>query len=113
MNEVLKSTQFMVTTNFTNLSIRLACTSKCAAREHVHRIERGVRTLKERVRCSWVLLPYRKAPKIMVDENLIDMVSCLNDFPHKEGISRTLSPAMIVLGRNKPNCQRLKVTFGA
>ena len=85
----------------------------CAARQHIPRIERGIRTLKERVRCCWVSLPYRKAPKLMVDENVIDMTSCLNDLPHKEGISRTLSPAMIVLGRNKPDCRRLKVTFGA
>ena len=85
----------------------------CAAREHVPRIERGIRTLKERVRCCWESLPFPKAPKLMVEENVTDMTSCLNDLPHKEGISRTMSPAMIVLGRNKPDCQRLKVTFGA
>ena len=49
----------------------------------------------------------------MIDENVTDMTACLNDLPHEEGISRTLSPAMIVLGRNKVDCQRLKVMFGA
>ena len=85
----------------------------CAALQHVRRIERAIRTLKERVRCCWVLLPYTKAPKLMVDENAMDMTACLNDLPHKEGISRTLSPGMIVLGRNKTDCKQLKVTFGA
>ena len=86
----------------------------CAALQHVRRIERAIRTLKERVRCCWVSLPYTRAPKLMIDENVTDMTSCLNDLPHKEGISRTLSPAMIVLlGRNKVDCQRLKVMFGA
>ena len=85
----------------------------CAAMQHVKRIERAIRTLKERVRCCWVSLPYTKAPKLMIDKIVTNMTSCLNDLPHKEGISRTLSPAMKVLGRNKVDCQRLKVKFGA
>ena len=87
----------------------------CAALQNVRRIERAIRTLKECVRCCWVSLPYTgtRAPKLMIDENVTDMISCLNDLPHKEGISRTLSPAMIVLGQNKVDCQRLKVAFGA
>ena len=85
----------------------------CAAIQHVKQIERAIRTLKERVRCCWVSLPYTKAPKLMIDENVTDTISCLNDLPHKEGISCTLSPTIIVLGRNKVDCQRLKVTFGA
>ena len=49
----------------------------------------------------------------MVDKNDIDMTGCLNDLPHKEDISRTLSPSMLVLGRNKTNCKQLNVTFRA
>lgn len=85
----------------------------CAAMEHVPRIERSIRTFKERVRCCWVGLPYRKAPKLMVDENLVDMIGWLNAFPHAEGISNTLSPAAIVLGNPKPDCKQLRITFGA
>jgi len=65
------------------------------------------------VRCCWVELPYTKAPKLMVDENIVDMVGWLNAFPHKEGISQTLSPATIVLGNPKPDCKQLRATFGA
>ena len=40
----------------------------CATNEHVDRIERRIRMIKERTRCYWVDLPYKKAPRIMVDE---------------------------------------------
>ena len=45
----------------------------CAADEHVDRVERRIRMIKERTRCYWVSLPYRRAPKVMVDENLFDI----------------------------------------
>ena len=84
----------------------------CAAGQHVPRIERGVRSVKDRTRCRWVALPFKKAPKIMVDECLIDIISCLNDFPAKNGISKTIGPAAIVLGRGKKDGNHLKGTFG-
>ena len=37
----------------------------------------------------------------MVDECLTMVTLCLNDFPNKQGISNTLSPANIILGRIK------------
>ena len=83
----------------------------CAAGQHVTRIERGVRTTKDRTRCYWVTLPFKKAPKLMVDECLTMVVTCLNDFPNKNGISTTLSPASIVLGRGKINGNNLKAIF--
>jgi hypothetical protein len=48
----------------------------------------------------------------MIDECLIMVVSCLNDFPAKDGISNTLSPASIVLGRGQLNGNHFKATFG-
>ena len=48
----------------------------------------------------------------MVDECLTMVITCLNNFPAKNGISQTLSPAAIVLGRNKPNASHLTATFG-
>lgn len=50
----------------------------------------------------------------MVDKKFLTMVGrLLNAFPNKEGILKILSPAAIVLGNLKPNCIRLKITFGA
>jgi len=49
----------------------------------------------------------------MVDENIKDILSCLNNLPNKQGISRTLSPSAIVLGIGKTECGSLHTTFGA
>ena len=84
----------------------------CAAGQHVPRIERAVRTIKDRTRCFWVSLPFKRAPNLMVDECLQMVTSCLNDFPHKDGISKTLSPASIILGRGQLNINHLQATFG-
>ena len=71
----------------------------CAAGQHIPRIERGIRFMKERTRCFWVTLPFRKVPKLMVDECLIMVNSCINDFPAQDGVSSTIAPAGIILGR--------------
>ena len=84
----------------------------CAAGQHIPRIERGIRFMKDRTRCYWVTLPFKKVPKIMVDECLTMVTSCTNDFPNKNGISNTMSPASIVLGRGKIDGNNLKATFG-
>jgi len=68
--------------------------------------------MKDRTRCFWVSLPFKKVPKIMVDECLIVVTACLNNFPNKNGKSTTMSPASIVLGRGKINGNNLKATFG-
>ena len=84
----------------------------CASGQHVSRIERAIRTIKDRVRCFWVSLPFKRVPKIMIDDCLVMVISCLNDFPNNEGISTTISPAGIVLGRGKIDGNHLKATFG-
>ena len=84
----------------------------CGAGQHIPRIKQAVCTIKERTRCFWVPLTYHKVPKLMVDECLTMVVTCLNNFPHKNGISPTPSPASIVLGRGKVDTSILKATFG-
>ena len=41
------------------------------------------------------------------------MITCLNMFPYKNGISRYLSPAAIILGSPNPDYIKLKITFGS
>ena len=41
------------------------------------------------------------------------MITCLNVFPSKNGISRDLSPAAIILGSPNPDYNKLKIKFGA
>ena len=82
------------------------------ADDHVGTIERSIRTIKERARCTCQSLPYQKMPKIMIDHLLELIVTNLNSFPAKTGISKTLSPAAIVLGTPKIECNNLKLEFG-
>ena len=84
----------------------------CAAGQHIPRIERGIRFMKDRTRCYWVPLPFKRVPKIMVDDCITMVTTCTNDFPNKNGISDTMSPASIVLGRGKIDGNNLKATFG-
>ena len=41
------------------------------------------------------------------------MITCLNNFPNKQGISRTLSPSAIILGKPKTNYNTLTISSGA
>ena len=85
----------------------------CATNEHVDRIERRIRMIKERTRCYWVDLPYKKAPRIMVDENLYDINEWINAYPSKHGISRKYSPSALIQGKGPVDVSTLRVTFGA
>ena len=42
-----------------------------------------------------------------------DMITCLNMFPSKNGISSNLNLAAIILGSSNPDYNKLKITFGA
>jgi hypothetical protein len=98
---------------FKKLELKVAAHVEiCAAGQHVPCIERGMRFLKDRTRCFWGSLPFKKVPKLMVDECLTMVTTCLNDFPSKNGISTTLSPASIALGRGKIDGNNLKANFG-
>ena len=41
------------------------------------------------------------------------MITCINMFPSKNGISSDLSPAAIILGSQNPDNNKLSITFGA
>jgi len=36
----------------------------CVAGQHIPRIERGIRFMKDRTRCYWVPMPFKKVPKL-------------------------------------------------
>jgi hypothetical protein len=81
--------------------------------EHVGQVERSIRTIKERVRCTCHVLPYKRYPKIMI-QSLIELsVLWLNSFPQEDGVSDVLSSAAIVEGRPLPDCASKKILFGS
>jgi len=60
--------------------------------QHVPDIERYIRTVKDRARSCYVLLPFRCMPRAAVIRLLGNTVFWLNAFPHPDGVSATLSP---------------------
>ena len=71
----------------------------CGENEHVPEVERSIRTMKERVRCSTHALPYRYYPKQLIQGLVQNACIWLNAFPNKNGVSKDLSPRAIVTGR--------------
>ena len=61
-------------------------------------MERLIHTFKERTRCGFRNIPYKKCPKLTVVSYLEPNITWLNAFPSKNGISKTLSLSEIVLG---------------
>ena len=80
----------------------------CSPEEHVTDVERCIRTIKERTRCTYNILPFTNLPTKMIIEMVFLSVCWLNFLPHQNGISPSLSPSTIVTGRKidcKLHCQ--------
>ena len=84
-----------------------------AANEHVGVIERGIRTVKDRTRSTVHGLPYIYYTRLMVKHLVARMVEMLNAFPSKNGVSDTISPTELVLGKNKFDFGRKHIRFGS
>ena len=66
------------------------------ADSHVGEVERSIRTIKERLRtCAHGRL-FERLPNLFVTHMVADAIRYLNQFPHANGISSTLSPTGIV-----------------
>jgi hypothetical protein len=83
------------------------------ADDHVHEVERSIRTIKERTRCLIQGLPFRRIPSIMMRAAVENANKSLNQFPAKNGVSQTLSPLTIMTGKPALNYNDLKIEFGA
>jgi hypothetical protein len=83
------------------------------ADSHVGEVERSVRTLKERTRCTVHGLPYKRLPKLMVREILKKELACLNMFPQPGSIAGNVSPNTIVTGKGLPDYNQMTIEFGA
>ena len=73
-----------------------------AANDHVGKVERSIRTIKERTRTTIHGLPFKRLPKLLIQELIYHAAKGLNQFPTKNGISDTLSPLTILTGRANP-----------
>ncbi len=85
-----------------------------AAKEHVSKAERTIRTIKERTRGLLATLPFSHMPRRMKIEFVYFIVLWLNAFPIKSGISSTFSPRELLVRWHldyKKHCQVLPGTY--
>jgi hypothetical protein len=80
--------------------------------DHVHEIERSIRTVKERVRCTMHSFPFKRIPKVMCRAVVEKAVRDLNQFPAKDGIAEKMSPLTIMTGKPFPDYGDLLLEFG-
>jgi hypothetical protein len=81
--------------------------------EHVPEIERYIRTVKDRVRCGYNLLPFTRIPRLMLARLVGNAVFWLNAFPHKAGVSKTLSPRYLLTGKHLDAKKHIRCEFGS
>ena len=82
------------------------------ADSHVGKVERSIRTIKEKLRSCVHGLPFQRIPKLMVQHMVTHVVNCLNQFPWANGISSTMSPASLVTGVSPPDYNKMTLEFG-
>jgi hypothetical protein len=82
------------------------------ADDHVHEVERSIRTIKERIRCTIHGLPFRRLPKILVRAITENSVKMLNQFPSRNGVSNHISPLTIMTGVPLPDYNTMTLELG-
>jgi hypothetical protein len=80
--------------------------------EHVPEIERYNRTIKDRVRSAYNVLPFTHVPPVLIVELVYSQVFWRNMFALKGGISKTQSPAELILNRKLDFNAHCKIEFG-
>lgn len=73
-------------------------TQIAGADDKIGPIERAIRTIKERTRCSWQDLPYERFPNALKKALVCDTGRTYSMFPHPDGVSEVFSPHTLVTG---------------
>ena len=80
--------------------------------EHVPKVERYIRTLKERTRATYNTLPFKQMPSRLIIEMVYAANLWLNMFLHPNGISQTMSPRAILMGHCIEYATHCQLEFG-
>ena len=80
--------------------------------EHVPEIERMIRVIKERARCYYAMLPYKRIPRMMIIQLMTTVIFYVNAFVWRQGVSQFLSPTTIVEGISLDFNKHFHVIFG-
>ena len=80
--------------------------------EHVPDIERCIRTVKDRTRSTYNVLPYRNIPRLVLIHLVKNTVLWLNALPVHDGVSRVHSPRYLMTGRELTYSKHAVIEFG-
>jgi hypothetical protein len=92
------------------LKVYLNC---AAAMEHVPEVERAIHVIKEHTCVALDSLPFSIIPTRFLKELVGYMVSCINMFPRRGGVSNNLSPRTLICGVSLDYKTQCQVPFGA
>jgi hypothetical protein len=85
-----------------------------AANEHVPKIERQIRVIKERVHATRHTLPFKVIPPLTMLMDLVYSTTIwLNAFPPKDGVSSHISPRNIITGITFDYNKHCRAQFGS
>jgi hypothetical protein len=79
---------------------------------HVPEVERSIRVVKKRIRCTIAGMPFRRIPRVMIRGLASFAVRSLNQLPALNGITTLMSPLAIVTGKGNINFNKLTLKFG-
>ena len=82
------------------------------ADDHQPDIERAIRSVKDRVRSSYRMLPYKYIPRLMVVHLVRNTIFWLNAFPVDKGWSSKHSPRYIMTGKHLDYHKHVRAEFG-
>ncbi|KAG7357183.1 hypothetical protein IV203_001871 [Nitzschia inconspicua] len=84
----------------------------CGADDHIGDVERSIRTIKDRVRSTYRMLPFRQIPRIILGHLVHNVVFWLNSFPSGTGPTTHHSPAYLMTGRQVTYKAHAQLEFG-
>ena len=84
----------------------------CAADKHVPDIERYIRTVKDRVRSTYRMLPFKRVPRLILIHLVKNAVFWLNALPARDGVSSVHSPRYLLTGRELEYPLHVRLEFG-
>ena len=79
---------------------------------HVPEVEREIRTIKERCRCVYATLPFKKVPALMVESLVVHAVQWLNSFPAPDSVIGNMSPRELMTGIQVDFTKHCRLEFG-
>ena len=84
----------------------------CGEDEHAKTVERSIRTTKERIRCKYHQLPFRRIPARILIGIVIAVTASLNMVVAYNGVSSRYSPRYIITGKHIDFTKHCQVQTG-